>query len=421
MRIENLRSWRTDSGGTQVEADVDGEPLWFASDDAALLASPEAFASALLIPAATRGEPLVVEACLDRSWLESVPAIQELAKEWWRLPGTEVLAADAIEAKRERPGVIAQCFTGGVDSFHALIHAKTPPAVLVYAHGYEFRLRDRRRLDAFLPRFREIAAAYGARPVLITTNLRRHSASRRVSWEASHGGALAALGHLLSDEVERIVIPSSFPYHDPKPWGSHWDMDHLWSSRRLAVEHADATLRRDGKVRAIVGHRMVLRHLQVCAESNKRGRPGNCSECEKCVRTMIALAMCGRLADCDAFDRRRPLEKRVDDLPIIKTHLVSIYEELLSRIDDPRLSAAVRRLIAHSRGRPEWWYWRVRRWRQNADARLSNGQRRVRRRLQTIAKITPAPLRRFLKRAGLSNGLLRWLDPNMGTGSGPGT
>ena len=416
MLVANLRSWRTDSGGTQVEADVDGEPLWFASDDAALAASPEAFASALLIAAATRGEPLVVEACLDRSWLDNVPAILKLAKEWWRLPGTEIIAADAIETKRTQPGVAAQCFTGGVDSFHALIHAKTPPAVLVYAHGYDFRLRDRRRLDEFLPGFREIAAAYGARPVLITTNLRQHRASRRASWDASHGGALAALGHLLSEEVERLVIPSSYPYHDPKPWGSHWDLDHLWSSRLLAVEHADATLRRDGKVRAIVDHKLVLRHLHVCAETTRPGPPGNCSKCEKCVRTMIALAMCGRLADCDTFDHRRPIEKRVDDLPIVRDHLVSIYEDLLPRIGDRRLSAAVRRLITQSRGRPEWWYQRVRRWRQNADALLNRGPaaRLARRRLQAIAKSTPAPLRRLAKRTFLSDTLLRWLYPNMG-------
>lgn len=219
MRITNLRSWRTTSGGIHVEADVDGEPLWFVSDDAALTASPEAFASAMLIPAATRGEPLEVEAPVDRSWLEQVPAILRQAKEWWQLPGTRVIATDVIDTPRARPGTIAQCFTGGVDSFHALIHAKTPPAVLVYAHGYDFQLKHRARLDAFLPGFRETATAFGARAVLITTNLRQHSASRGTSWEKSHGGALAALGHVLSEGVERIVIPSSYPYHDPSALG----------------------------------------------------------------------------------------------------------------------------------------------------------------------------------------------------------
>lgn len=363
MRIANLRSWRTNSGGGHVEADVDGEPLWFDSDDAVLTASPEAFASALLIAAATRGEPLEVEAAVDRSWLERVPAIVAQVQEWWQLPGTRVTPAAVVDVPREKPGTTAQCFTGGVDSFYALIRAETPPGILVYAHGYDVDLENRVRVDAFLPGLREVAARFGARAVLIATNLQKHSASRCVDIRRSHGGALAALGHVLVEEVERLVIPSSYPYHDPKPWGSHWDLDPFWSSRRLAVEHADATFRRDGKVRAIADHPMVRRHLRVCF--SPKTATGNCSRCEKCIRTMIALAMCGRLDDCETFDRTVPIELRVDRMSIVKPHLVSIYEELLRGIDEPKLSAAVQRLVADSRGRPTWFHARKRRWRRS--------------------------------------------------------
>ena len=414
MRIGNLRSRRTDSGGILVEADVDGETLWFASDDAALVASPEAFASALLIPATIKGEPLVVEACLDRSWLESVPAIQRLAKEWWQFPGTGVIAADVIDAARaaRRERAMLHGGRGFVSRPHPCQDA---------ARGARTRARIRIPIEESAPS-QSLPSAFSRNRRSVRreggTDYHQPAAPQRrvfgTSWEQGHGGALAALGHLLSEEVERLVIPSSFPYHDSKPWGSHWELDHLWSSRRLAVEHADATLRRDGKVRAIVNQKPVLRHLQVCSETRKAGPPGNCSKCEKCVRTMIALAMCGRLADCDVFDLRRPIEKRVDDLPIVKAHLVSIYEELLAGIDDPRLRAAVKRLISHSQGRPKWWYRRVRRWRQRAHGRLNDGPtaKRVRRRLQTIAKGTPAPLRGFVKRALFPNDLVRWLYPN---------
>ena len=366
MRIANLRSWRTSSGGSHVEADIDGEPLWFDSDDAPLTPSPEAFASGLLIAAATRGEPLEIEAAVDRSWLEQVPGIVRQVKEWWQLPGTQVIAADVVDTPRATRGLTAQCFTGGVDSFYALISAKTPPGVLVYAHGYDIALEDRIRLDAFLAGFRETAAAFGTRSVLIATNLHQHSASEGIDLRRSHGGALAALGHVMAEEVERIVIPSSYPYHDPKPWGSHWDMDPLWSSRRMAVEHADATFRRDGKVRAIADHSMVRRHLRVCLAT--KTPTGNCSRCEKCIRTMIAFAMCGQLDECEAFDRTVPIKQRVDKMSIVKPHLVSIYEELLRGIAEPGLSAAVERLIADSRGRPAWFYARKRRWRRKARA-----------------------------------------------------
>lgn len=146
-----------------------------------------------------------------------------------------MIAADVIDIRRLNPGTTAQCFTSGVDSFYALITAKTPPGILVYAHGYDVDLTNQIRVEAFLPGLREVAASFGARAVLIATNLQEHSASQCVDIRRSHGGALAALGHVLAEEVERLVIPSSYPYHDPKPWGSHWDVDPLWSSQRLAV------------------------------------------------------------------------------------------------------------------------------------------------------------------------------------------
>ena len=214
MRIANLRSWRTNSGGSHVEADIDGEPLWFASDDAELAPSPEAFASALLMAAATRGEPLEVEGPVDRLWLERVPAIVRQAQEWWQLPGTRVIAADVIDTRRLKPGTTAQCFTGGVDLFYALITAKALPGILVYAHRYDLDL-TKFDVDAFLPGLREVAASFGARAVLIATNLQEHSASQCVDIRRSHGGALAALGHVLAEEVERLVIPSSYPTTTP--------------------------------------------------------------------------------------------------------------------------------------------------------------------------------------------------------------
>ena len=58
MKVSNIRSTPGAQEHYRIEADVDGEILWFASDDIELTASPEAFASALLVPAAYHGELL---------------------------------------------------------------------------------------------------------------------------------------------------------------------------------------------------------------------------------------------------------------------------------------------------------------------------------------------------------------------------
>jgi hypothetical protein len=347
MRIGRLSSYRGSDGASVVEADVDGERLWFASNDADLAPSAEAFMSALLVPAASRGEVIFLDEALDRTWLGSVPDILEQLKTWWDFPGARIVAAGTVERQRHTSGETAQCFGGGVDSYYELITAKHPPQSLLFVHGYDFPRSDRVRLEALLPGFRETASAFGADSILVTTNLRELRAMRKCSWQKSHGGALAAIGHLLNASISRLRIPSSQPYHDPDPWGSHWDIDPLWSSNCVKIEHCDATLTRTGKAKVIADHPLVGRHLRVCHEN--REPTGNCSRCEKCVRTMIAFANAHRLENCTTFDQTIPLRKRIDFLPLLERHMIPTFEDLRKEMTDPQLAAAVDSLLNRSR------------------------------------------------------------------------
>ncbi len=125
---------------------------------------------------------------------------------------------------------------------------------------------------------------------------------------------MAAGGHLLVEHAGRLLMSSSFPYAYDQPWGSHWDLDHLWSSERLQVEHVGAEHWRTAKLRAIADEPLVQRYLRVCHE-NRSPTWLNCSECEKCVRTQLTLAGCGRLAAFAVFNQERDLAERVDALP----------------------------------------------------------------------------------------------------------
>lgn len=350
MRVERIRA--APDGG-RVEAEVDGRTLRFATRDARLEPVPEAFASALLLPAAGRGEVLEIDAPVDPAWLARVPEILAVTGRWWGLGDTRVTAPVAAPSTGPGAEAVAQCFTGGVDSFYAVLEAPRPPDFLVYVHGYDIRLDDRRRLDAFLPGMRATAAAVGARAIVVETDLRTHPAMAGSDWEKVHGGALAAVGHLLSGVAGRLVIPSSYPYHDEHPWGSHWDLDPLWSSGRLVVEHSDATLRRDGKVRAMARHPLVREHLRVCWE--ERTPTGNCSRCEKCVRTMVTFAMCDALDGMAAFDLDDPLPRRVEGLGRLSRPVLPVWEDIRRGISDPALAAAADRLIARSRAPRSWW------------------------------------------------------------------
>lgn len=336
----------------RVEYDVDGEPLWFSSSDISLNPSGTAIASALLIAAAGRGEPLEIDIPVDRVWLSQVPAIGRKLKEWWNIENASVVAPITSVHESKLSKSTAQCFTGGVDSFYSLITTSPAPDYLVMVHGYALEFHDEQKFARFSSGFAETAHAFGCHPIVVRTNLRRHSAFKGISWERSHGGALAAVGHLISHKISELLIPSSYPYHDPKPWGSHWELDHFWSSATLLVRHGDARLRRNGKVRAIAENPLANKYVRVCWDRNDSNM--NCSRCEKCVRTMIAFAICKKLSQCSSFDQSVPLPKRVRDLSIIEPHLISIYEELRREIKDAELGSAVDCLIAESKSAPSF-------------------------------------------------------------------
>jgi hypothetical protein len=233
-----------------------------------------------------------------------------------------------------------------VDSFFTLLRCPRAVDVLVCAIGYDVKLRDRRRRALVERSVRTVAGELGLRAVLVTSNLRRHRAVRRVPWERSHGGALAALGHVLSREVGRLVIASSHPLVDDHPWGSRWDLDPLFSSAALEIEHVGAEFGRVAKLSSIAGEEIVRRHLRVCWEH--RDRSSNCGRCEKCVRTMLILETCGQLGRYESFRGGAGLLESLDRVAGVTYPTSRVYEALLaSGLPEP-LRTGVRRLLARS-------------------------------------------------------------------------
>jgi hypothetical protein len=155
-----------------------------------------------------------------------------------------------------------------------------------------------------------------------------------------------------------LLIASSFPTHYGYHWGSHADLDPLWSSDRLRVVHHGATHSRVGKMLAIAGHEWVQRHLRVCWEN--RTPTGNCSRCDKCLGTMVTIVACGGQDRFRTFDWPLSLVDRLNQLPA--TRFIHTYEELLDADLPPSLAEAVRALLrrstANSAGRsPLWQRW----------------------------------------------------------------
>jgi len=333
----------THGGRLRVSAEVGGTPLWFEWDGDTPGDVAEALAGAVLMPAAASARRLALDDAVSEVWLGNISRLMQIWRRWWDYPVLPPQAASHDE-NRSRVPATALCFTGGVDSFHSLLHGPRPPDVLAFVHGYDIRLDDRQRMTAWDTSFREVAEAVGAEAVLFRSNLREHPLSGSCSWERAHGGALAAVGHLLADRVGTLRIASSWPRGNEHRWGSHWETDPLWSSDRLEVEHHGEAFSRLQKMKGIVGHELVQRHLRVCWENLSAS--GNCSRCDKCLNTMTFVAAFGDPQSFTSFDWTRPLERRLDGLE--QTRFLAGYTNVLTCDLDRKLARAVRALLARS-------------------------------------------------------------------------
>ncbi len=388
LRIGTPRLERS-TGGWRVSAEVGETEVWFECEDAALLPSTEGFGSAFLIPALAAKRRLVLEGPVAAAWVSHLGAIMHFCRAWWRYPQLQpaVMIREPTDAPARSP-MTGLGFTGGVDSFFSLLAAGRQVDWLVFVHGFDIPLADTERARAVREQAEAVARICGARVVVVRTNLRQHPDYRSVHWGRTHGGALAAVGHMLSDRLGRLLISSSFPRMMHRPWGSHPDLDPLWSDDHLAIEHVGEDYARFEKLRLLANEPLARQYLRVCWEN--RDARLNCSRCGKCVRTRLMLASLGVLDAFPTLEGTSTLAASVEGLPA-SGHLVSRhnYDQVLQHGLPSDLDQAVRRLLRRSTVEhyvaPLRWLLRLplRGWRF--------GRRRLRRLFPAPARQLPVP------------------------------
>jgi len=135
-------------------------------------------------------------------------------------------------------------------------------------------------------------------------------------------------------------------YQEQKAWGFTVETDHLWSSERLQVYQFGASQIRLEKIKSLVNEPMAKKHLRVCWEM--RNLLINCSECEKCIRTMLGISLWAPVQHFVQFNHSLSLEKRIDSLPFTTRHTYPYYRDFLESEIDEKFKTAIKRLIQRS-------------------------------------------------------------------------
>ena len=281
IRIPRPQIQRSVPGLHRIVATVDDREVFFESS-LPLSPRPESLVCAFLLPAMARGSDLAVEGALGARFLANLETARNRARQWWPiLSRGEVRAVVREDAPASADAGLF--YTGGVDSTYALRELHRSLRYAVFVEGFDVRLEDTPRLTAARAWLSQTARTCGVAFAVVRTNLRSHPLFRGLSWEITHGAALAAVAHTLAGSLGRVYLAAS---DVAPPWGSQPELDAAWSSDSMQVENYGSAKSRLERVAAITGWEPVRGRLRVCWENKSEDL--NCGYCEKCVRTRLS-------------------------------------------------------------------------------------------------------------------------------------
>jgi hypothetical protein len=321
------------------------------------------FLAGLLVPCMWSGEELRIEGPVSRRLLESVPRIQELLGGWYPELGRITVTASEVTGAADsgpRPSTGA-FFSGGVDSVYTLVKHRSSVDRLILVHGFENPVDDHRRLEVTRQAILPTVEMLDTRLLIAHTNLRRRADPmttvsgreypRSFFGFLYQGSILAAVGLCLQQNLGRILVPASFTHRTMQPYGSHPSLDPLWSTERTEFVHDGCEASRLEKVERIVREvPRAARSLQVCETAF--GGEVNCCACEKCLRTMLALRLCGVLDQAVTFPRSLSLRAvRRLPFPLMRRQEYAELLEVSERSGDTDVAEAVAHVLSKRPGR----------------------------------------------------------------------
>ncbi|WP_342617278.1 hypothetical protein [Rhodoferax sp. GW822-FHT02A01] len=193
----------------------------------------------------------------------------------------------------------ASFFSGGVDSYFNIGRRLGLPDMpdvgrtdeLLTVWGFDVGVYDLAGIEPLRTMLTSAAADVGLPHYVVRTNLREHNTAWRRRWgPLTHACGLAFISLLLEKRYSSAVWGSTNPYGQLFPWGSHPMVDSLFSTSTTTMVHDGAAFNRVQKTEFVTRLPQGIASLHVCQAEAKH----NCSNCEKCFRTMVTIDALGR-------------------------------------------------------------------------------------------------------------------------------
>ena len=356
MKIADFRTERHDSrarmAATVIWEDCErpSHDVYFETESRFVdfsFCNPDAFLLACAIPATHYGEKRVlVEGAVCPALRDGVTTALGWLRLWFD-PESEPLRIEGrtrthlLSPRRpERAGLL---LSGGIDSLSMLrqnrldFPSEHPWSMKDGLVVYGLELDDPAAFGYVASSLSKVAEAAGIELIPVWSNhylqYRDEDAKRGFSlwYDKFEGAVLAAVGHALVERVSILSIAAGYDIPNQRPFAAHPLLLQSYSSADLRVRLEGAALSRFEKTRIVGEWDIALQHLRVCNQF-KAYRPGalNCGRCEKCVRTMLALAALGLSHKTHAFPHQEITEEFVRSMRTLRHSKAPFYRELIA-------------------------------------------------------------------------------------------
>jgi len=198
----------------------------------------------------------------------------------------------------------AMLFSGGVDAYATYIRTIEEQLDLITIHGADIAIEDKTQWNDFTNLIDKESLLKKNEKEYIETNVRTFYTYqvelllKDIGWwgKVQHGlsliGSVAPLSFI--KKYTTLYIASSYTKQVDVAWGSTPEVDNKISWSGLKVIHDGYELKRQDKVDLIADFGAKSKnpiHLRVCY--SERRKDFNCSNCEKCYRTILGLVLAG--------------------------------------------------------------------------------------------------------------------------------
>jgi hypothetical protein len=200
-----------------------------------------------------------------------------------------LLRSNRLDYPADHPASIRECILlFGLNSYDADADGPRPERLALFE-------AQRERMSSFADRV-------GVTLVPIQTNIRALYPDFRSWTDVGFGAGTLSTALCLSRRIDRVELASGGIGMRHPPKGSHAWLDHQYSTEAVGIRHAQIALTRLEKTRLVAEWDEGLAVLRSCFyQQIPRDGQVNCGECEKCVRTMLALVALGKLHQAPTF------------------------------------------------------------------------------------------------------------------------